>query len=129
VYPTKEECDAAKVRVQYSAERLHTAICGPSGSGKSSLINALRGLKPGDPGAAGVGVIETTFEVTRYPDPRTEMPYPRFIWFDVPGAGTFDIPTWQYFNQQGLFIFDFIVLVYDMVRFYLGTSAHSRPDC
>ena len=123
VYPTQEEYDAAKVRVQYSAERLHAAICGPSGSGKSSLINALRGLKSGDPGAAGVGVIETTSEVTRYPDPRTVMPYPRFIWFDVPGAGTFDVPAWQYFNQQGLFIFDFIVLVYDIVSFYAGLCA------
>jgi len=115
VYPTQEEFDAAKVRVQYSAESLHFAICGPSGSGKSSLINALRGLKPGEPGAAPVGVIETTVKTTRYPDPRTVMPYPRFIWFDVPGAGTFNVPAWKYFNQQGLFIFDFIILVYDAV--------------
>ncbi|KAF8537361.1 interferon-inducible GTPase-domain-containing protein [Trichophaea hybrida] len=113
VWPTQEEVDKAKARIQYDSERLHFAVCGPSGSGKSSLINSFRGLKKGEPGAADVGTVETTLEVTRYPDPRTELPYPRFVWCDVPGAGTFNIPSWQYFNQQGLFIFDFIVLVYD----------------
>ncbi|KAF8243846.1 hypothetical protein K440DRAFT_663833 [Wilcoxina mikolae CBS 423.85] len=113
LWPTQEEVDAAKARVQYDPERMHFAVCGPSGSGKSSLINALRGLKKGEQGAANVGVVETTREVTRYTDPRTEMPYSRFVWCDVPGAGTFNIPAWQYFNQQGLFIFDFIILVYN----------------
>jgi len=51
--------------------------------------------------------------ITRYPDPRKELPYKRLVWFDCPGAGTLEIPGWQYFNQQGLFIFDIIVLVYD----------------
>jgi energy-coupling factor transporter ATP-binding protein EcfA2 len=108
--------EAAKERIQYHAERLHFAICGASGSGKSSLINAFRGLWTDDPDAAAVGNNETTLGVTRYPDPRQELPYPRFVWCDVPGAGTFNIPAWQYFNQQGLFIFDFIILVYDNVR-------------
>jgi hypothetical protein len=115
VWPTEEEVAAAKAKVQYDPERLHFAVCGPSGSGKSSLINSFRGLKRGDPGVADVGTVETTLEVTRYADPRTELPYPRFVWCDIPGAGTFKIPSWQYFNQQGLFIFDFIVLVYDLV--------------
>ncbi|KAF8521465.1 interferon-inducible GTPase-domain-containing protein [Trichophaea hybrida] len=112
LWPTQEQVDAAKDRVQYDPERLHFAVCGPSGSGKSSLINAFRGLKSGEEGAAEVGNNETTLEVTRYQDPRKEMPYPRFVWCDIPGAGTIEISAWQYFNQQGLFIFDFIILVY-----------------
>jgi len=115
VLPTMEEFEAAKVRVQYNENLLHFAVSGPSGSGKSSLINAFRGLRKKDRGAAQVGVVETTTAVARYPDPRTEPPYPRFVWYDVPGAGTAKIPAWQYFNQQGLFIFDFIILVYDAV--------------
>ncbi|KAF8813332.1 hypothetical protein BYT27DRAFT_7180809 [Phlegmacium glaucopus] len=51
--------------------------------------------------------------ITRYPDAHTEFPHSYFVWFDVPGAGTLDIPGWQYFNGQGLFIFDVIILVYD----------------
>ncbi|KAF8243398.1 P-loop containing nucleoside triphosphate hydrolase protein [Wilcoxina mikolae CBS 423.85] len=113
VLPTMEEFEAAKRRVQYNEELLHFAVSGPSGSGKSSLINAFRGLRAKDRGAAKVGVVETTSIMARYPDPRTEPPFPRFVWYDVPGAGTANIPAWQYFNKQGLFIFDFIILVYD----------------
>ena len=115
VWPTEEEFQLAKNRVQYDPEKLHFAICGSSGSGKSSLVNAFRGLKNNSPQAARTGVVETTMAITRYPEPRKELPYKRFVWFDCPGAGTLEIPGWQYFNQQGLFIFDIIVLVYDSV--------------
>ena len=115
VWPTEEEFLLAKKRVQYDPEKLHFAVCGSSGSGKSSLINAFRGLKNNSRQAAPTGVVETTIDITRYPEPRQELPYNRLVWFDCPGAGTLEIPGWQYFNQQGLFIFDVIVLVYDSV--------------
>ena len=115
VWPTAEELAAAKARAGYREDRLHFAVCGPSGSGKSSLINALRGLRNNQEGSAKTGVVECTAAMQRYPDPRKKMPYPRFVWYDIPGAGTSKIPGWQYFNRQGLFIFDFIILVYDMV--------------
>ena len=115
VWPTAEELASVKARAEYREDRLHFAVCGPSGSGKSSLINALRGLKNGQEGSAKTGVVECTAALQRYPDPRKNIPYSRFVWYDVPGAGTSKIPGWQYFNRQGLFIFDFIILVYDMV--------------
>ena len=102
----------AKNRIQYDPEKLQIAVCGLSGSGKSSLINAFRGLKKNSREAAPTGVVETTMAITRYPEPRKELPYNRIVWFDCPGAaGTFENPGWEYFNQQGLFIFDIIVLV------------------
>ena len=115
VWPTEAQFQSAKIRIQYDPDKLHFAICGNSGSGKSSLINAFRGLANFDPGAAPTGVIETTTSITRYPDPHNELPHSRFIWFDIPGAGTLNVPGWQYFNEQGLFIFDIIILVYDVV--------------
>ena len=116
VWPTEEEFQLAKNRIQYDpAEKLHFAVCGSSGSGKSSLINAFRGLRNSSPQAAPTGVVETTRAITHFPDLRRELPYTRLVWFDCPGAGTLEIPGWQYFNQQGLFIFDIIVLVYDSV--------------
>lgn len=118
VWPTEEEFRSAKTRIQYDPEKLHFAVCGSSGSGKSSLINAFRGLTNLDPGAAPTGVNETTMSVTRYPDPHDELPHSRFIWFDVPGAGTLNVPSWQYFNEQGLFVFDIIILVYDTVSIF-----------
>ena len=118
VWPTEEEFRSAKIRIQYDPEKLHFAVCGSSGSGKSSLINAFRGLTNFDPEAAPTGIIETTMTVTRYPDPHDELPHSRFIWFDVPGAGTLNIPSWQYFNKQGLFVFDIVILVYDIVSVF-----------
>ncbi|KAF8805997.1 hypothetical protein BYT27DRAFT_7102353 [Phlegmacium glaucopus] len=113
VWPTEEEYRLAKDRIEYDPEKVHFAICGCSGSGKSSLVNAFRGLKNNNSQAARTGIVETTMAITRYPDPRQEMPYKRLVWFDCPGAGTLKVPGWQYFNQHGLFIFDVIVLVYD----------------
>ncbi|RPA73803.1 hypothetical protein BJ508DRAFT_45109 [Ascobolus immersus RN42] len=114
VVPTTEEVKAAKEKMQYDPAFCHFAICGPSGSGKSSLINAFRGLNSEeDAGYAKTDVVECTSTTARYPDPRSEVPFSRFVWYDIPGAGTLDIPDWQYFNDHGLFCFDFIILIYD----------------
>ncbi|KAJ8591393.1 hypothetical protein M405DRAFT_814440 [Rhizopogon salebrosus TDB-379] len=61
-----------------------------------------------DSDAAAVGVNETTLTVTRYPDPNSSS---RFVWYDVPGAGTLKVPDWKYFNEQGLYVFDCIIVV------------------
>ncbi|KAF8805999.1 hypothetical protein BYT27DRAFT_7339271 [Phlegmacium glaucopus] len=113
VWPTEEEFQFARDRIQYDPEKLHFAVCGGSGSGKSSLVNAFCGLKNNSSQAARVGVVETTKAIARYPDPRQEIPYNRLVWFDCSGAGTPKMPGWQYFNEQGLFIFDIVILVYD----------------
>jgi GTPase SAR1 family protein len=115
VRPTEEEFNLAQARIEYNSKKVHLAICGSSGAGKSSLINAFRGFANHDVEAAPAGVVETTTDINRYPDARAEFPHSHFVWFDVPGAGTLNIPGWQYFNQQGLFIFDVVVLVYDTV--------------
>ena len=116
VWPTEEEFQFAKDRIQYDPEKIHFAICGSSGSGKSSLVNAFRGVRNNHPDAAPTGVVETTKDIMRYPDPREESPWNRLVWFEChPNTGRLEVPGWQYFNQQGLFIFDAIVLVYDMV--------------
>lgn len=110
VIPSSTELTAAKKRVQYKEGLLHFAVAGVSGSGKSSLINAFRGVRNGDTGAAPTGVIETTSQIDRYPDPNPRLP---FVWYDVPGAGTLNQPDWSYFNSQGLFVFDCIIVLFD----------------
>jgi len=110
VTPSPEELAAAKRRIQYEEDRFHFAVAGISGSGKSSLINAFRGLRNRDAGSAAVGVTETTFYRTRYPDALPENP---FVWYDIPGAGTLRCPDWQYFNDQGLYVFDCIIVLLD----------------
>lgn len=108
VTPSPEEYHVFKTKIQHREGLFHVAIGGIAGSGKSSLVNAVRGKGNKAPDAAAVGVNETTLEVARFPDPN---PSSRFVWYDVPGAGTLKVPEWQYFNEQGLYVFDCIVVV------------------
>ena len=110
VTPSPKELAAAKRRIQYKEDRFHFAVAGISGSGKSSLVNAFRGLRNRAAGSAAVGVTETTLQMTRYPDANPEIPY---VWYDIPGAGTIKCPDWQYFNDQGLYVFDCIIVLFD----------------
>ena len=110
VTPTPKEVAAAKQRIQYREDCFHFAVAGISGSGKSSLVNAFRGLRSKDSGSAAVGVTETTLQMTRYADANPENPY---VWYDIPGAGTLKCRDWQYFNDQGLYVFDCIIVLFD----------------
>ncbi|KAF8918652.1 interferon-inducible GTPase-domain-containing protein [Mucidula mucida] len=108
VWPTPEQFESTKKRYGYTPDMIHIAVAGISGCGKSSLVNSLRGISPNKDGAAKTGTVETTKVVASYADPDSSKP---ILWFDIPGAGTLDISDWDYFNNQGLFIFDAIVVV------------------
>ncbi|EIW74616.1 P-loop containing nucleoside triphosphate hydrolase protein [Coniophora puteana RWD-64-598 SS2] len=110
VVPSAADVEDAKRRIGYREGFYHFAVAGIAGSGKSSLINALRGLRNRDGGAAATGITETTLRMSRFPDSDPKNP---FVWYDIPGAGTLHIRDWQYFNQQGLFVFDALVVLID----------------
>ncbi|KAG1776869.1 interferon-inducible GTPase-domain-containing protein [Suillus placidus] len=99
-----------KAQYHYSPGFIHIAVIGSAGAGKSSVINAVRGLSRNDRMAAPTGIVECTDAVTRYPDPCSNS---RMIWYDVPGAGTPNVSDWQYFNDMGLYIFDCIIVLTD----------------
>ncbi|KAG7442609.1 P-loop containing nucleoside triphosphate hydrolase protein [Guyanagaster necrorhizus] len=108
-WPSREQFEANK-RLFYQEGKFHLAIAGSSGSGKSSLVNAFRGVWDDDEDAAPTDIVETTSVVTPYPDPNPNNP---FVWFDVPGSGTLSCPDWTYFNDQGLYIFDAIIILFN----------------
>eukprot|EP00042_Codosiga_hollandica_P044899 m.448987 g.448987 ORF g.448987 m.448987 type:complete len:365 (+) comp56895_c0_seq2:285-1379(+) len=83
------------------------AVCGQTGTGKSSLINALRGLRDTDVGAARVDITECTMKAARYDHP--DIPHLK-LW-DIPGAGTKTHPAATYFDDQRLYAFDIILVV------------------
>ncbi|XP_032659141.1 interferon-inducible GTPase 5-like [Chelonoidis abingdonii] len=60
------------------------AVIGESGSGKSSFVNAFRGLADDDIGAAKVGMVETTEWSIVYSHPE----YSNVFLWDLPGIGT-----------------------------------------
>ncbi|XP_003460006.1 interferon-inducible GTPase 5-like [Oreochromis niloticus] len=105
---------AAAARIQQYLERennipLNIAITGETGSGKSTFVNALRGMSDDDEGAAPTGVTETTIEVTEYPHPN----YPNVTLWDLPGIGTTKFPAKKYLELVGFEKFDFFIIISD----------------
>uniref|UniRef100_A0A8D0HKT7 IRG-type G domain-containing protein n=1 Tax=Sphenodon punctatus TaxID=8508 RepID=A0A8D0HKT7_SPHPU len=63
--------------------QLDVAVLGEVGSGKSSLVNSLRGVCCGEPGAAPTGVTETARKAIAYAFPTI----PNLYLWDLPGVG------------------------------------------
>mmetsp|Transcript_44730 Transcript_44730/g.97183 ORF Transcript_44730/g.97183 Transcript_44730/m.97183 type:complete len:354 (-) Transcript_44730:139-1200(-) len=92
---------------------LNWAVVGRVGAGKSSLINALRGLSAQDSEAAAVGVGHTTKRPKPYSftgDLASLAKNMARLW-DLPGAGTKDWPSESYVRDAGLRHFDGVLLV------------------
>uniref|UniRef100_A0A672I0C4 Interferon-inducible GTPase 5-like n=1 Tax=Salarias fasciatus TaxID=181472 RepID=A0A672I0C4_SALFA len=86
---------------------LNIAITGETGSGKSTFINAFRGINNSDEGAAPTGVVETTTEVEPYPHPNL----PNVTLWDLPGVGTPNFPADEYLKKVGFERFDFFIII------------------
>ena len=86
---------------------LNIAVTGESGSGKSTFVNAFRGIDNRDETAAPTGVVETTMEPESYPHPR----YPNVILWDLPGVGTTRFPADQYLKHVGFEKYDFFIII------------------
>ena len=43
----------------------------------------------------------------RYVDPRSS----KLVWYDIPGSGTQNHPSWEYFSKESLFLFDAILVM------------------
>ncbi|XP_051790419.1 interferon-inducible GTPase 5-like [Erpetoichthys calabaricus] len=88
-------------------ETLSIAVTGESGTGKSALVNAMRGLNPGEPGAAEEGTTEQTMKVTRYKHPKLET----VCFYDLPGIGTLNFPARDYAKMVNLNTYDLFIIV------------------
>ncbi|RXN38273.1 interferon-inducible GTPase 5-like protein [Labeo rohita] len=97
---------------QFFNVSLNIAVTGVTGSGKSSFVNVLRGLKDDDVGAAPTGVTETTMEPVMYEHP--EMPNVK-IW-DLPGIGSSNLKSEKYLKDVKFNTYDFFIIL-SSVRF------------
>jgi predicted GTPase len=77
---------------------LNIAVTGESGAGKSSFINALRGVEHGGEDAAPIGMLETTMQRTPYKHPN----FPKVIIWDLPGTGTINFQPKHYLEKVKL---------------------------
>lgn len=92
---------------QQDRVELNIAVTGESGSGKSSFINAFRGLGDEDEGSAQTGVVETTTEPTPYPYPK----FPNVKMWDLPGIGTPRFKADEYLQQVQFQRYDFFIII------------------
>ncbi|XP_015682381.1 interferon-inducible GTPase 5 [Protobothrops mucrosquamatus] len=86
---------------------LNIAVTGESGSGKSSFVNAIRGLGDDEAASAPTGVVETTEKPTPYPHPK----YRNVTLWDLPGIGTPTFHTSLYLEQVHFPSYDFFILI------------------
>ncbi|KAI4885857.1 hypothetical protein NFI96_023183, partial [Prochilodus magdalenae] len=86
---------------------LSVAVTGETGTGKSTFINAVRGLDDDDEGAAETGVTETTMEPTPYKHPTI----PNVEFWDLPGIGTTDFKAKTYSEEMKFDKYDFFIII------------------
>jgi len=94
-------------RNEWKKVPLNVAVIGNSGVGKSSFINAIRGLDADVEGAAEVGVTETTLKISSYTHPNNEM----LQFWDLPGVGTDEFPKATYLEKINVDYYDFFLLI------------------
>ncbi|XP_072450928.1 interferon-inducible GTPase 5-like [Chiloscyllium punctatum] len=92
---------------QLDNTELNVAVMGESGAGKSSFINAMRGLQFDDEGAAEVGNVETTMEPTGYKHPNL----PNVCFWDLSGIGSLEMPLNKYLKEIKFKKYDFVVII------------------
>lgn len=88
-------------------KQVRIALTGRTGVGKSSLSNAIRGLKAEDTGAAAVGITETTTTPTRYVHPTNQ----KIEFWDLPGIGTPSLTRQNYESKVKLHSYDVFIIV------------------
>ncbi|XP_073689533.1 interferon-inducible GTPase 5-like [Garra rufa] len=98
----------AKIKFdQFVNISLNIAVTGKTGAGKSSFVNAFRGLKDEDDGAAPTGPIQTTMEPIMYEHPK--MPNVK-IW-DLPGIGSPNFKAKTYLKDVKFNTYDFFIIL------------------
>ncbi|XP_061452684.1 interferon-inducible GTPase 5-like [Rhineura floridana] len=86
---------------------LDIAVTGRSGAGKSSLVNALRGMNDYEEDSAETGVVQTTMETKGYQHPI----FPKVTFWDLPGIGTPEFKAREYLKIVNFRKYDFFIIV------------------
>ncbi|XP_032083784.1 interferon-inducible GTPase 5-like [Thamnophis elegans] len=86
---------------------LNIAVTGDAGVGKSSFVNAFRGVSDDDNEAAEVGPGKETMELKAYPHPS----FPNIKIWDLPGIGTYKVKAAEYLKNVQFERYDVFIMV------------------
>lgn len=86
---------------------LNIGVTGESGSGKSTFVNAFRGLGDEEEGSAKTGPVETTMEPEAYVHPK----YKNVKVWDLPGIGTPNFKADEYLKLVEFERYDFFIII------------------
>lgn len=100
-----------KVMMKWRNQIIKFAVTGRSGMGKSTFINLIRDVYPGDPYFAEVGFGDCTMNQTEYKHPRNE----HITFTDLPGFGTDTVTKTKFSESIDLSKFDFVFIFIDSV--------------
>ncbi|XP_062395706.1 interferon-gamma-inducible GTPase 10-like [Sardina pilchardus] len=108
----KNSKEAANSKVKEKLDKLENvvlniAITGTTGAGKSSYVNAIRGVQDDDEHSAATGVTETTMEPLKYSHPTMANVQ---IW-DLPGIGSPKFKAKQYLKDVKFTTYDFFIIM------------------
>ncbi|XP_051960616.1 interferon-inducible GTPase 5-like [Xyrauchen texanus] len=92
---------------QQDRVELNIAVTGESGSGKSTFINAFRGLGDDDEDSAETGEVETTKEPKAY----KHLKYENVKFWDLPGIGTLKFKAHEYLEHVQFERYDFFIII------------------
>ncbi|KAK7124550.1 hypothetical protein R3I94_018804 [Phoxinus phoxinus] len=92
---------------QQDLVELNIGVTGESGSGKSTFVNAFRGLGDEDEGSAETGPVETTMESKDYLHPK----YKNVKVWDLPGIGTPNFKADEYLELVQFERYDFFIII------------------
>lgn len=100
--------EAARIEIGIDCKNNYNfGITGQSGTGKSSFINAVRGVTSNEPGAAEVGVEEKPFEIRAFPHPK----YPYIVFWAIPRCRSKEWAGEDYFWWKQLFCLDSLIVM------------------